>query len=629
MSEEILVPLTQGERTALAHLRRDYAGGVKRKRNWTLAAMQQEYQAYYSLAKRRNRRDEWAIDKPILEEFYWLVQDERAKVQRMVEQDCPIGWFKPSYEQAQMLNFWHPDDDPEFPLGRGTCLNFGSVRSGKTWAAIISALLWMGPNCKDWVMFEPYTDHRGRLVQVHRRFKWDEWKRSGRKIYDDSEPPKTTCEIWQGCVDEDHWKKKIERYYRQWCPDKWIARKGRDREWYSSDKWFKTTNGSVVIGKLYNSEMQSWGGQEMFQINLDEAPTADKLEEVVFRTRYLIWTFTPREAANIGEKTLVAKNAWEGKTKLTGYPDTPPMKILPKMEDIPPHLMDPDELRKRIAIADSMGEKGKAAKGYGFFNSSPQVFNNFVRAKHVLPMDGAEALKKWPDAVKIRGFDEGFSHVTACVWVMILRTGEYVIYRDYAEAGLSVSERCKNIVTNSGNELAVTHEHWDESMIRYKEQMSGEVIRATFADSKIFRRNPETVQDDWVDSYRKKGLILTRATYLPPERRCDEVNDMFLDDQTRHHLVSGIAPGHKLYVTRDCENAIERLLNYLQEQLRAGPNKGDFTGKPDKKKDDIPDAICYACASKMRWIDMAEVQKRRMASEIPLAVGANPITGYI
>jgi hypothetical protein len=628
VSEEKLRPLTPQEWTALVHLRREYGGGIKKKRGWTLAAMRQEYLTYLNLAKRRNRSDEWKEDKRVLDEFYWLVSDEEERVRKIAQQDCPIGWFKPSYEQAQMLNFWHPEFEPDVaPNGYGTCLNFGSVRSGKTWAAVISALMWMGPNNQDWVMFEPYTDHRGRLVQVKRRFKWDEWKRSGRMIYDDSEPPKSTCEIWQGCVDETHWKTKIERYYRQWCPDKWINRKGRDREWYSSDKWFRTTNGSMLIAKLYNSEMQSWGGQEMFQINLDEAPTPDKLEEVVFRTRYLIWTFTPREAANIGEKTLVAKNAWEGKTKLTGHPDTPPFKILPKMEDIPPHMMDPDELRKRIAIADSMGEKGKAAKGYGFFNSSPQVFNNFDRAKHVLPFGGEEAKRKWPDAVLIRGFDEGTSHPTAVIWVMILRTGEYVIYRDFAEAGLSVSERCTKIIELSRNQRVITHEHWDTERIRYKEEMTGERIRRTFADSKIFRRNPETVQDDWIDSYTKRGLRMERATNLGPAARCDFVNDMLLDDTTRQHLVTGLAPGHKLYVTNDCVEIIERFENYLQEQLKSGPNKGDFTGNPAKRGDDLVDAMCYCCASKMRWIDMTEVERRRMADQSAFSVGSS-VTGY-
>jgi hypothetical protein len=585
--------------------------------------MRQEYQTYLSLAKRRNRRDEWAQDKPILDEFYWLVSDEEARIRKIAEQDCPIGWFKPSYEQAQMLNFWHPEFDPEHPTGYGTCLNFGSVRSGKSWAAVISALMWMGPNDKNWVMFEPYIDHRGRKVEVLRRFKWDEWKRSGRMIYDDTEAPKQTCEIWQGCVDEPHWKTKLERYYRQWCPDKWIARKGKDREWYSSDKWFKTTNGSMLIAKLYNSEMQSWGGQEMFQINLDEAPPADKLDEVVFRTRYLIWTFTPREAANVGEKVLVAKKAWEGKTKLTGHPDTPPFKILPKMEDIPPHLMDPNELRKRIAIADSMGERGKAAKGMGFFNSSPNVFFNFDREKHVLPFGGQEALKRWPDACLIRGFDEGTAHPTAVAWMMILRTGEYIIYRDFAESNMSVSERVSKIIELSRNTRTITHEHPDPDRVRYREEMTGENIRRTFADSKIFRRNPETVADDWVDSYRRRGLSMERATNIGPAMRCDAVNDMFLDDLTRQHLISGLTPGHKLYVTNDCTLLIERLENYLQEQLKTG----EFTGNPSKKGDDLVDAFTYAAASKTRWIDMGEVQRNLVAPTYGSG-GGNSFTGY-
>lgn len=623
--------MTPEEHKELHGMRLLYRNGIKKHPGWTYAAMQQDYTRFHYLTKRYaahnvSRTLELADDKRMLEDLYWLVIEERGKLEKVLKSECPIGWFKPSYEQSLMLNFWHPQFDAEFPKGRATCLNFGSVRSGKTWAAVISSLLWMGPNNKDWVMFEPYTDHMGREVKVLRRFKWDEWKRSGRMVYDDSEAPKNTCEQWQGVVDEAHWKTKLESYYRQWIPDSWISRKGKDREWNSTDKWFKTTNGSILIAKLYNSEMQSWGGQEMFQINLDESPPQDKLDEVVFRTRYLIWTFTPREAANIGERVLVAKRAWEGKTKLAGYPDTEPFKILPKMEDIAPHLMDPEERRKRVAIADSMGDRGKAAKGYGFFNSSPVVFNNFDREKHILPMTGAEALKKWPDAVLIRGFDEGTSHPTAVAWIMILKTGEYVVYRDFAEAGLSVSERCQKIIELSRNTRIVTQPHPDPDKIRYRENMVGERIRRTFADSKIFRRNPETVQDDWVDTYHRKGLLLERATNIGPAARCDAVNDMFLDDQTRHHLSTGLSPGHKLYITRDCTALIERMENYLQDQLKSGPNRGEFTGQPAKTGDDLVDAFCYAACSKMCWVDMSAIQSNATSFAVP--VGTNPVTGY-
>lgn len=616
-----LVPLTPAEHTALVHLRREHWKGVRKRRGWTLAAMQQEYELFRSLSERRNRRDERELDKPILTEFYWLVMDERQKIERMLRNETPIGFFVPSYEQAQMLNAWFPTEDS--PLGRHTCLNFGSVRGGKTSATVVNAQLWMIPNDPEWMMFEWRDDPYGRgRYRVEPRWNWDEWKRSGRRVFDASEAPKSACEIWHGVPDENHWKTKLEKEYRKWLPDRFIARKGRDREWNSTDKWFKTKNGSVLTAKLYNSEMQSWGGHELFLINLDEGPPQDKLEEVVFRTKYLQWTYTPREAANLGGRSLVAKNAWQNKTRLTGYPDTEPLRILPKMEEIPAQVMDPEEKRKRIAIAESMGDRGKAAMGYGFFDSSPVVFNNFNRDKHVLPFGGAEALKKWPEAIKIRGFDEGTAHPTAVAWVMILRTGEYVVYRDFAEAGLSVTERCVKIIELSRNKRVVTQEHPDPDKIRYKEQMEGEVIRRTFADSKIFRRNPETVQDDWVDSYARKGLRLERATNIGPAARCDFVNDMFLDDLTRRHLVTDLAPGHKLYVCNDCTDLIERLENYLQEQLKSGPNKGDFTGQPQKNKDDLVDAFCYAACSKLRWVDPASY------ATAPALPAGNSITGY-
>src|SRR5205085_3539016 len=77
----------------------------------------------------------------------------RAKLQ------FPIAFFKPSYEQALMLNCWIWGIN--FPI----C--FASNRIGKTVAlGVVNAILWLFPNNPSWFMFKPYIDHLHRLVAV-------------------------------------------------------------------------------------------------------------------------------------------------------------------------------------------------------------------------------------------------------------------------------------------------------------------------------------------------------------------------------------------------------------------------------------------------------------------------------
>lgn len=657
-----MTPLTDAEHATLVHLRREYSSGVKRKKGWTLSAMAQEYELFRSLAERRweclNGRRERPEDERILTEFYWFVHDEEEKILNMVRDDCPIAWFEPSWEQAQMLNCWHPEFDPEVPGGHRTCLAFGGIQTGKTLCQIINALLWLGPNNAEWPLFSPRTDPYGRgEYRVFPRFLWDEWKRSGRIVYDDQQPPKHECTVWQGCVDEQHWTTKIEPPYKKWIPQSWIGRRGKDKTWWSSEKRFETKWGGTLIGKLYNSEMQAWGGKRVHLINGDEGMEMDKLDEIVVRCSYFMWGYSPREAANMGSKIMVAKSAHDGKIKLPGYPDVPPYKVMARLESTPDRIMPEEDRRTRIAIAESMGEKGKPVLGLGFFTSSPLVFNTFDRRRHVLPWSAAEIVaaidgRGTPELVKIfekanilRGFDEGVAAPSACVWLALLKTGEMVAFRDWEEAGLSISDASRTIVEMSGNrleEVKMAHvmtteqmermaelgsamimdrkreEHTGAKIRRLREVPVREDVRKTVADSKMFKRDPNFLMDSWVQNYSRAGLKLERARSLGPAERCFYVKDMFIADPTRRHLnprqlgeSSTDLSGHRLYIGVDCQKLIERMENYLQAVFLTGPRKGDYTGKPAEGDDHVVDALCYPCVAQFRWINPAELHARR------------------
>lgn len=650
--------LTNEMHAALVRWRRDNAAGIiKRKKGWTLPAMLAEYNQVLGwsrafAAHNTSAKGQHEEDQRMLSELYWMIEDEREKLMRFLRDDMPIGFFRPSWEQAQVLNSWHPDYEPdEAPTGYQIVCNFGGKRALKTSATVVNAILWMIPNDPNWLVFEPYVDEWGRKVEVFPRFNWDEWKRSGRRIFDHSEPPKSAFESWHGCVDEGHWKEKVCKEYAKWLPDKFIARRGKDREWYVADKWFKVKDGSTVHAKLYGSDQQAWSGKELWLITLDEAPSRDKLDEAVFRTRYLHWSFTPGDPANIGEKSALAREVFDGDYKL-------PYKakfLFPKTKFTPHFAIDRELIAQRVALAEQRGEQGRVEVEGGFFDSSPRVFSHFKPEQNILPVDGetivrairgellSAELSKWPwlerfrDANILRGFDEGLLHPTACSWMALLDTGEKVLFRELEESDASVTERCERIIALSGNkrELLRTGGRLSEQdqilamrfgpeiladrerekktgqrAPRYVEKFVREAVRRTLADSKIFRRDPQYPMDNWTENYARGGLRLTRPLYLMPEERCDFVNGLFRVDQTRRHLVPGMGGennfGSGLYITNDLVLTRKRIEHFLRGQISSGPRKGEFTGKPQLTGDDLIDGVCYVACEKVTWIEPAK-----------------------
>jgi len=632
--------LSAAEHATLAHLRRQYTGGVKKKRGWTLAAMQQEYALFNRLAGIRkhclNGRREWPEDERMLTEFYWLIKDERDKVERLVKADCPIGWFKPSYEQAQFLNAWHPDFDPEAPQGYQSIMDFSSVRVGKTTSMMINQFLWMIPNDPAWLVYEPYVDHLGREVRVFPRFKWDEWKRSGRRVMDPSEPPKSPCVSWFAVVDENHFNTKIEPNWRKWMPDKFIARKGKDRVWMKADKYFHTSSGHALYAKLYNSEMSAWSGEELFIASFDEGPPADKIDEVVMRSQYIYMAYTPREAANLGDRAALAFRIYKGDDESKGGKPLVGKKkfFFSKMSDAPDWIISKEKKDQRLLTASKMGEAGRVAVEGGFFTSSPLVFSNFEREMNVLPWTGAEIRRRFPTGVLLRTYDQGMAAPSACIWTLITPDNEYIFFQEWQEAQLSVGQRCEKIISLSGNKRELVKWHEDEQLRRYKEIQEGMKIKVTLADSKMFMRNQERPDQDWTETYRKNGLALEKASNIPPKARCDLMNEFFRADPSRKHILhkderyahlpAAQGEGTKLYVSIDCEYTIRRIGEYLWQQFSTGPRIGEFSEKPEEKDDHLLDCCGYACASNIRWID----RERILAQQPIMHLHPSPITGY-
>lgn len=608
-------------------------------------------------------------DLKILEEIDARIDVLRDRIISAGERENPLAFCRPTWEQTQFINSWSPEFDPDKAAnGYNTVCNFGGKRSGKTAATVLSAILWMVPNDPEWQIFQEHEDPFGRgKYRVFRRPIFDTWERTGKMSFDAEDPPAQGRNIWHGCVDEAHWKSKIDKQYRRWMPMRFIKAHadGKSYMWNLTDRYFETLWGVRVTGMLYKSDIQAWGGDELFMTVFDEGPPREVLNEIVARTRYIVWSYTPDEPANTADRVQVARDVDEGKETLVGQT----FIINSDMRKVPDAII-PDKLRKlRIEALEKRGEAGQVALRGGFRDSSPRVFNLFEHSRHVLPVTDEEIsrairgeslpaelkafpwLEKFSGANIIRGFDEGFVHDTACIWIALLRSGEQVAFREFCETSTSIVERCEKIVKASGNELvevkrdatkderamaiaALFRTDLDkdrerekatgEQVRRFFEKEKTEIIRKTFADSKLYKRDPNHLQDTWGDNYRRKGLKMERAVTLLPEQRCTFTNGMFRLNPARRHLNIAqedpdIPGGYDLYVSGSCPKLIERLERYLWEQISTGPRSGQFTGKPAKTGDDLPDALCYATNHRLRWVPYDEIKERHAGRQLQAA----------
>lgn len=629
----------QAEMAAMAKFRREWAAGEWKKRPLVDLIKKSEWFEDMVVRHPNHARD----DVRLAEDMRGVIDLMEKRMLDAGMAENPLAFFKPSWTQAQILNAWHPEFEPEkAPQGYRTVLDVSSVRSGKTTANIVDMLMWMVPNDPQWAMFEPYLDFKGRHVQVFRRPNWDYWQRRGMMTYSRDEPPKDACENWHGCPDEQHWKEKLDREYRKWFPPNMVAMRGKDRQWNITERWFETKWGSRVNGKLYMSDMQAWSGKELFCIILDEGPPRDKLDEAKIRCSYIRWAFTPREAANIGDRVKVAHDVYRGK-----YPMPGPMRTFQfSWDDVPEHIMPEEKKKMRRNVLRADSEADRVTSEGGFFFSSPVVFEAFDRKTHILPVTGEAVirairgemrqdekektpwLEKFYRANVIRGFDEGTVHPSACAWVAVLRTGERVMFREWSMASHAIAERVRAIVELSGNRLVEAPRYGPEAFTdARREQATGAVvkrmrelqetlsIRRTVADSKMWKVDPNHPLEDHTAHYSRAGLKLERATNALPNVRCDQLNGLMKPDRTRAHLSPAQENpddphGSLFYITMDCPKMVERFENYLWQQVASGPRVGDFTGKPELRDDDLVDAACYAFCERITWIDMDEIAKR-------------------
>lgn len=551
-----------------------------------------------------------------------------------IKKEHPLAFFKPSYEQSLLLNAWIWGID--FPV----C--FSANRIGKTAAGPINVLLWILPNNPDWQIFQRYTDHLGREVQVLPRPQISDLKKIrdfikenpeflGNPMFSHLDPqnsskfamlqnfwkpaypfpslydPVQNGTIWLGAPDNDFHREIILKEWKRWTPKQHIAK------WSDSELYFHIdTKESVnptpmkweIFCKSYESEDTKWSGSAVYGVVLTEGLPPSTLNEIKMRIKeggFAWWDYTPYEERNVGQKTKLAHDVYTGKEQL-------PLRshIFTKFSarNAPEHILPATKLADMVRSYQNKKE-GTARLDGDFYSSSPLILSRLDRTFHTVPWSKEELFSLYPTGQIYRGFDPGYDHPSVCVWALLVPGDIWYIYRYYCERQRTIPERCKDIISLSGN-VQQQFKIPGSNQLLFREMhttRNSEVVVLTAADFHLFK-NDEVSGVPYVNNYIREGLILTESTHMRPKDRAMEFDRKLTPNNFITHPLTKRTPGARVFFLINetgVDQALSRMEALFWERLASGPNKGEAKDEVPTHGDDELDATCYLVSAPYCW----------------------------
>jgi hypothetical protein len=554
----------------------------------------------------------------------------------------PMAFWKPSYEQSLLLNAW--------VWGFNFPICFASNRIGKTTCFVFNALLWIFPNDPNWIVFQPYTDHLGRVVQVlprprleamvplqkffeenpslagnpnlpfnsgdrddptsnYHKFVLAQKECPGyyRPVYP-SPPIQYSHTIWLGAPDRDWHKDTMMKIWRSLLPKSSILRDS-DQDLNFRISTQSSTNPiptTVEIQcKSYESKDEKWSGNAVQGIMLSEGFSEEILNEVKNRltpTSFASWDYTPIEAINVGRKVQLAHKVFKGKEEL---PLRHHVFTKFKVADAPEHII-PRSKREDMIRNWTGKAQGKARIEGEFFSSSRQLVASLDRPFHCLTWTLEEFRNRYPTAQLYRGMDPGYDHPTAVAWGALLPNHTWVIYRFLSERNLTIPQRAEKIIEWSHNlreKIPLGTDYYYQEVHPFSDS---EPIIATATDYHAFERDPTTGLSYSIN-YAREGLVIAESVHMSPENRVMELDRAL--DKTAYpfhaHPIIGRPPGSRLYFLINepgVAEALDQIESLYWDMYQGGPHKNQSKDKVPTHGDDELDALCYLVAAPYRYI---------------------------
>jgi hypothetical protein len=585
-------------------------------------------------------------------EFHKRATDEARSLQ-------PLAFFKPSYDQAILLNAWM--------YGIAFLCVYSANRIGKTTAMIINILLWILPVPHTYRIFAPYrvgdkqldpenqsNPRKGQLVQVFPRPDISALKKikdalarkpahlappNPRKPHYDPDnqailqwlqtqvpeayvpadttpnspraraPWNTSGVIWFGAPDQEHHEKVMLPLWKQYLPSPSVKRYVTSERTIvietQSTHPSQQQNTWELLGKSYESKDTKWSSGAVDIIMLTEGVTPATLKEVKMRFKdpgIGSHDYTPYLPANSGPAAALAQKIAKGKEIL-------PLSYFVFTElsvyDAPSHIISKDKKDGLIASYQNDPE-GQARLEGKFYASSMLILGNLNKDTCCLPWSRDELFQRYPTAQLYRGIDPGLDHPTACAWAALLPTGQLVFYRFMSEPRLTISQRAKRIIELSGNTRSrVRYGKGDQDhyWIETHNKPESEIYSATYIDYHIFKED-ETTGQPYSLNYVTEGLPIIESHHIKPEQRVQLLDGMLAPSPFMPHLLTNKPPGPKVYFLINEPGVAAALAIWDElywERLLAGPDKGQPKDSIPSHGDDELDAATYISCAPIRW----------------------------
>ena len=561
-----------------------------------------------------------------------------AKTVDEVRENDPQAFFKPSYEQALLLNCW--------VWGISFPICFAANRIGKTTAFVLNGILWIYPNNPGYQCFKPYQDLYNRTtyliqrpaiqnsllaikdyLQFHPELMGDPYKQpydteSGnaekfatlQKLLPTAYQPcyplppiQTGGQIWLGAPDNDFHRHIIMPRWRQYLPKPLLKDSDADRTFIISTRSETNpkTTAHEIICKSYESEDTKWSGDAVHGIILTEGFTKAILDEIknrVTENAFASWDYTPAEARNQGQKVALAYNVYKKKEEL-------PLSTFSFVKFSARHAPDfiiPASKKADMVRMWENKKEGVARLEGDFFSSSGKVLHSLSPDIHLIKGWNVATLQlEFPNGHFYRGFDPGWDHPSVCVWGYLTTTNIWFIYRVYKRRNATIAERCKDIIELSNNDRQKiqrgNNTYWRET----HPYPNSEVFNLSACDYHMFK-DDEITGLPYANQYSNEGLILTESTHMRPEERATKTNSL-LDPNSHPYLAHPLThkpPGSKIYFLVDQYGVAEMLDqfdNLFWDRYKAGDLRGEPKDKVPIHGDDELDALSYLVCGPYIW----------------------------
>lgn len=550
-----------------------------------------------------------------------------------VREADPHAFAYCSYEQALLLNCW--------VWGINFPICFSANRIGKTWAFVFNGILWIYPNNPSFRCFQPYQDLYNRTVyllprpalparleiqaalRVHPELMGDPYKQPYDKESGNAEkfaslrkhlprayqsvypypPISTGGQIWLGAPDNDFHKHIIMRRWRALLPKPLLKDSEADRTFIISTA--STTNPKTtaheIICKSYESEDTKWSGDAVHGIILTEGFTKEILDEVknrVTNEAFMSWDYTPAEARNVGKKVHLAYQVYKRKEEL---PLSSYSFVKFSVRNSPDFIIPKEKKADMIRMWEGTKEGVSRLDG-DFFSSSGLILDSLDRDFHCLPWTLQQLIMEVPNGRFFRGIDPGRDHPTTCVWGYLSPNNVWYIYRVYSKRGTTIAERCKDIISLSGN----LQERGERNLTREVHPNDNpEVFTANPTDYHIFKADEVTGQS-FALNYYNEGLIINESTHMKPEERAVKANTL-LNPRSHPYLAHPLTnrpPGARIYFLINGIGVAAMLDKFDQlfwDRYKAGDLRGEPKDKVPIHGDDELDGMCYLTCSPYVW----------------------------